>query len=69
VRRALGGSCEELFHESGVPRFLLDLDGARGELRELAGPRLQRAIAVIHVDRTRARSRSSPATGARCAAT
>jgi erythromycin esterase-like protein len=48
VRDGLPGSCEDLFHRTGVPRFLLPLRGnARlGEL--LAAPRLQRAIGVIY---------------------
>jgi erythromycin esterase-like protein/predicted phosphoribosyltransferase len=41
VRRALPGSWEELFHEQGVPAFLLDT----GEIR---GRRLQRAIGVVY---------------------
>jgi erythromycin esterase-like protein len=41
VRRALPGSWEELFHEQGVPAFLVD--PAR-----LHGRRLQRAIGVIY---------------------
>jgi erythromycin esterase-like protein len=41
VRRALTGSWEELFHQMGVPRFLLDTHG-------LDGRRLERAIGVIY---------------------
>jgi erythromycin esterase-like protein/predicted phosphoribosyltransferase len=41
VRPALAGSWEELFHERGVPRFLLEPAG-------LGGRRLQRAIGVIY---------------------
>jgi erythromycin esterase-like protein len=41
VRRALTGSWEELFHQTGVPRFLLDTHG-------LDGRRLERAIGVIY---------------------
>jgi erythromycin esterase-like protein len=41
VRRALPGSWEELFHERGVPRFVLD--GA-----SLRGRRLERAIGVVY---------------------
>jgi erythromycin esterase-like protein/predicted phosphoribosyltransferase len=41
VRRALPGSWEELFHERGVPRFLL-------EPRDLHGRRLERAIGVVY---------------------
>ena len=48
VRDGLPGSWEDVFHHTGVPRFLLPLrdDGA---LRELVAPRrLQRAIGVIY---------------------
>ena len=48
VRPALPGSYERLFHDTGVPRFLLDLrtsNEATGALRE---PRLERAIGVIY---------------------
>jgi erythromycin esterase-like protein len=41
VRRALPGSWEELFHEQGVPAFLIDP-------ATLHGRRLQRAIGVIY---------------------
>jgi erythromycin esterase-like protein/predicted phosphoribosyltransferase len=41
VRRALPASWEELFHEQGVPAFLVDP-------RSLHGRRLQRAIGVIY---------------------
>jgi erythromycin esterase-like protein/adenine/guanine phosphoribosyltransferase-like PRPP-binding protein len=41
VRRALPGSWEELFHEQGVPRFVLDP-------RDLHGRRLERAIGVVY---------------------
>ncbi|WP_129790530.1 protein-L-isoaspartate(D-aspartate) O-methyltransferase [Sphingosinicella sp. CPCC 101087] len=48
VRPALPGSYERLSHDSGVPRFLLDLRGP-GELREaLMEPRLERFIGVIY---------------------
>jgi erythromycin esterase-like protein/predicted phosphoribosyltransferase len=41
VRRALPGSWEELFHEQGPPRFIVDA-------RELHGRRLERAIGVVY---------------------
>lgn len=47
VRPALKGSYEALFHETGVPRFLLNLrddDKTAG----LSEPRLERAIGVIY---------------------
>ncbi len=43
--RALPGSWEELFHERGVPAFLLD----PGQLR---GRRLERAIGVVYQPET-----------------
>ena len=47
VRPGLRGSYEELFHEVGIPRFLLDL--RRGDVAgALAEPRLERAIGVIY---------------------
>jgi erythromycin esterase-like protein len=56
VRPALPGSYEHLFHETGVPRFMLALD----DLGEAAGglhePRLQRAIGVIYRPQTERRS-------------
>jgi erythromycin esterase-like protein/predicted phosphoribosyltransferase len=45
VRPALAGSWEELFHERGVPRFLLEPAG-------LGGRRLERAIGVIYQPET-----------------
>jgi erythromycin esterase-like protein len=47
IRPALAGSYEALFHEVGLPRFLLDL--REGEAAEaLREPRLERAIGVIY---------------------
>ena len=47
VRPALAESYEALFHETGIPDFLLDLRD--GETRKaLRGPRLERAIGVIY---------------------
>jgi len=50
VRPSLPGSYERLSHDSGVPRFLLDLrEGEHAELREaLMEPRLERFIGVIY---------------------
>jgi erythromycin esterase-like protein len=48
VRPALRGSYEALFHEVGVPRFVLRLLDDAGIADELARPRLQRAIGVIY---------------------
>lgn len=47
VRPSLAGSYERLFHETGLPAFLLVL--STPELTEaLAGPRLERAIGVLY---------------------
>jgi erythromycin esterase-like protein len=48
VRPGLRGSYESLFHEVGVPRFLLDLRGSTDAARALSEPRLERAIGVIY---------------------
>ena len=50
VRPSLPGSYERISHDSGVPRFLLDLRaGAHEALREaLMEPRLERFIGVIY---------------------
>jgi erythromycin esterase-like protein len=47
VRPSLAGSYERLFHDVGMPQFLLRL--GESEMRELlAEPRLERAIGVIY---------------------
>jgi erythromycin esterase-like protein len=52
VRPALPGSFEALFHDVGVPRFLLMLD-RRGEVSAaLHEPRLERAIGVLCLPHT-----------------
>jgi len=48
VRRALPGSYEEIFHDAGIPSFMLNLRQRSPAVRELATPRLQRAIGVIY---------------------
>jgi erythromycin esterase-like protein len=48
VRPALKGSYEELFHETGLERFLLTLRGDGPHIEALRTPRLQRAIGVIY---------------------
>jgi erythromycin esterase-like protein len=52
VRPGLAGSYESLFHETGVPRFLV----FPREVEELATPRLQRAIGVIYRPETERQS-------------
>src|SRR5256885_7048065 len=49
VRPALRGSYEELFHETGLERFWIDLKNAGEKMPDaLSGPRLERAIGVIY---------------------
>jgi erythromycin esterase-like protein len=56
VRPPLSASYEHLFHETGIPRFLLPL-GVDADLDSaLAGPRLERAIGVIYAPATERRS-------------
>ncbi len=53
VRPALEGSYEALFHDTGIPNFLLTLHDAGSKVnRGLHGPRLERAIGVIYLPRT-----------------
>jgi erythromycin esterase-like protein len=47
VRPALRGSYEELFHETGLPQFWIDLRGA-GQIGVLQQRRIERAIGVIY---------------------
>jgi len=47
VRPALRGSYEELFHETGLPGFWIDLRGA-GQIGALQQRRIARAIGVIY---------------------
>ena len=47
VRPALRGSYEELFHETGLPRFWIDLRGA-GQIGVLQQRRIERAIGVVY---------------------
>ncbi|MGA8224210.1 MAG: erythromycin esterase family protein [Candidatus Acidiferrales bacterium] len=48
VRPALPESYESLFHNSGIPNFLLVLDEDQEARRHLRLPRLERAIGVIY---------------------
>jgi erythromycin esterase-like protein len=48
VRPGLAGSYERIFHDAGVPAFMLNLRQRRAANRELSEPRLQRAIGVIY---------------------
>jgi len=49
VRPALPDSYENLFHEAGMPRFLLRLRGAAEVAASLRQPMLERAIGVIYL--------------------
>jgi erythromycin esterase-like protein len=55
VRPSLPGSYEHLFHEAGLPMFVLRLTDAP-VARALAGPMLERAIGVIYRPETERRS-------------
>ena len=48
VRPALQGSYEKLFHETGLPRFWINLRDADKTIDVLHEPRLERAIGVIY---------------------
>ena len=56
VRPALKESYEALFHETGVPRFLLNLRGSGQATASLREPRLERAIGVIYRPETERQS-------------
>ncbi|MGB7217639.1 MAG: erythromycin esterase family protein [Vicinamibacterales bacterium] len=56
VRPALAGSYERIFHETGIPRFLLPLRIDLDLASVLAGPHLERAIGVIYAPDTERRS-------------
>jgi erythromycin esterase-like protein len=49
VRPALPGSYESLFHQSGIPNFLLVLNKGQEATSLLRQPRLERAIGVIYL--------------------
>jgi erythromycin esterase-like protein len=48
VRPGMPGSYEALFHDTGLPNFLLTLRGSGRAAAELRKPRLLRAIGVIY---------------------
>ncbi len=48
VRPALPQSYEQLFHQTGIDNFFLNLQDSRQASRELMQPRLERAIGVIY---------------------
>ena len=49
VRPALPGSYESVFHQSGIPKFLLLLGSGQEAMGFLRQPRLERAIGVIYL--------------------
>jgi erythromycin esterase-like protein/predicted phosphoribosyltransferase len=49
VRPALPGSYERLFHDAGIPRFLLPLRTDLDLASALGGPHLERAIGVLYL--------------------
>jgi len=52
VRPALPGSYEALFHQTGIPNFLLRLGKSEEATAALREPRLERAIGVIYLPRS-----------------
>jgi erythromycin esterase-like protein len=56
VRPGLPGSMEAVFHEAGVPDFLLRLRDRRAQLADLNQQRIQRAIGVIYRPETERQS-------------
>jgi erythromycin esterase-like protein len=48
VRPGVEGSYEELFHDAGIPNYLLTIRDHRALYRELSRPLLERAIGVIY---------------------
>ncbi|HET7230644.1 MAG TPA: erythromycin esterase family protein [Longimicrobium sp.] len=57
VRPGMAGSWEALFHDTGIPNFLLPLRGGDDELRRaMSQERLERAIGVIYRPRTERQS-------------
>ncbi len=56
VRPALAGSYERLFHDAGIPRFMLPLRSDPVLASALEGPHLERAIGVIYLPHTERQS-------------
>jgi erythromycin esterase-like protein len=52
VTAGLAGSYEALFHEVGIPRFLLTLRDRSSAASGLREPRLERAIGVVYLPET-----------------
>jgi erythromycin esterase-like protein len=56
VRPALPGSFAALFHETGVKKFLLPLQGESELVLSMGEPRLERAIGVVYLPETERQS-------------
>lgn len=56
LRPARPESYSGLFHETGIPAFLLVFRGNEALTRALAGPRMERAVGVIYAPRTELQS-------------
>jgi erythromycin esterase-like protein/predicted phosphoribosyltransferase len=56
LRAPIAGSYERMFHEVGIPRFLLRLRTEPALAAALGKPRLERAVGVIYVPETERRS-------------
>jgi erythromycin esterase-like protein len=56
VRPSLPGSYERLFHDAGIPRFLLPLRSDPDLSAACAASRLERAIGVMYLPETERRS-------------
>jgi len=56
VRPALAGSYEKIFHDAGVPRFLLPVGTDLELASALLAPRLERAIGVLYLPETERQS-------------
>jgi erythromycin esterase-like protein len=56
VRPALADSYERIFHEVGVPRFLLNVRGDSALWSALEAPHLERAIGVLYLPETERQS-------------
>ena len=56
VRPSLAGSYERLFHDAGIPRFLMRLERDSALAHTLDTPRLERAIGVLYIPRTERQS-------------
>lgn len=56
VRPSMAGSCERLFHDTDLPRFMLSMRTDPDLASALHDPRLQRAIGVIYLPESERRS-------------